>query len=144
MTIYYEDIEVGDTESFGSYDVTTEEVLEFAEQYDPQPFHTDPAAAAESQFGGLIASGWHTCSMTMRMLVDNHFDDSASMGAKAIEELRFPQPVRPGDTLSVETEVLEKSVDNEARGTVRGRTETRNQDGTLVLSMVSHVMYARR
>ena len=144
MTIYYEDIEVGETESFGSYDVTEAEVLEFAEQYDPQPFHTDPEAAAESQFGGLIASGWHTCSMTMRMLVDNHFDDSASMGAKAIEELRFPQPVRPGDTLRVETEVLEKSVDNEARGTVKGRTETRNQDDTLVLSMVSHVMYARR
>lgn len=144
MTIYYEDIEVGETDSFGSYEVTEAELLEFAEQYDPQPFHTDPAAAAESQFGGLIASGWHTCSMTMRMLVDNHFDDSASMGAKAIEELQFPQPVRPGDTLRVETEVLGKSVDNEARGTVRGRTETKNQDDTLVLSMVSQVMYARR
>ena len=144
MTIYYEDIEVGETDSFGSYEVTAEELLEFAEQYDPQPFHTDPEAAAESQFGGLIASGWHTCSMTMRLLVDGQFNDSAAMGAKAIEELRFPQPVRPGDTLSVQTEILEKSVDSDARGTVRARIETRNQDGTLVLSMISHVMYARR
>jgi acyl dehydratase len=144
VTTYFEDIAVGDTDEFGSYDVTEAEVLEFAEQYDPQPFHTDPEAAAETQYGGLIASGWHTAAMTMRLLVDGHFRESAAMGAKRIEELRFPRPVRPGDSLSVRTEVLEKWADNEARGTVRVRSETVTEDGELVLSMTSEVMYARR
>ena len=144
MTTYFEDIAVGDTDEFGSYDVTEEEILEFAGQYDPQPFHTDPEAAAETQYGGLIASGWHTCAMTMRLLVDGHFADSAAMGAKRVEELRFPRPVRPGDSLSVRTDVLEKSVDSEERGTVRVRSETVTSENELVLSMTSEVMYARR
>lgn len=144
MTTYFDDIAVGDTDEFGSYDVTEQEVLEFAGKYDPQPFHTDPEAAAETQYGGLIASGWHTCTMTMRLLVDGHFADSAAMGAKRVEELRFPRPVRPGDSLSVRTEVLEKWVDNDERGTARVRSETLNGDGDLVLSMTSEVMYARR
>ena len=144
MTTYFEDIVVGDTDEFGSYDVTEEEILEFAGQYDPQPFHTDPEAAAETIYGGLIASGWHTCAMTMRLLVDGHFDDSAAMGARGVKELRFPQPVRPGDSLSVRTEILEKSVDSADRGTVRVRSETVTDDDELVLSMISEVMYARR
>lgn len=144
MTTYFEDMTVGDTDEFGSYDVTEQEVREFAGQYDPQPFHTDPEAAADTIYGGLIASGWHTCAMTMRLLVDGHFADSAAMGAKGMEELRFPQPVRPGDELSVRTEVVEKSVDNEKRGTVRVYSETSTADGDVVLEMTSDVMYARR
>ncbi|QKY21568.1 MaoC family dehydratase [Halolamina sp. CBA1230] len=144
MTTYFDDIAVGDTDEFGSYDVTEEEILKFAGQYDPQPFHTDPDAAAETIYGGLIASGWHTCAMTMRLLVDGHFDDSAAMGARGVEELRFPRPVRPGDSLSVRTEILEKSVDSADRGTVRVRSETVTDDDELVLSMISEVMYARR
>ena len=144
MTTYFEDIAVGDTDEFGTYDVTEEEILAFAGQYDPQPFHTDPEAAAETIYGGLIASGWHTCAMTMRLLVDGHFDDSAAMGARGVKELRFPQPVRPGDSLSVRTEILEKSVDSADRGTVRVRSETVTEDDELVLSMISEVMYARR
>ncbi|WP_049981674.1 MaoC family dehydratase [Halolamina rubra] len=144
MTIYFEDVSVGDTDEFGTYDVTEAEILEFAGNYDPQPFHTDPEAAAETIYGGLIASGWHTCAMTMRLLVDGHFDDSAAMGARGVEELRFPRPVRPGDSLRVRTEVLEKSADSPDRGTVRVRSETVTDDDELVLSMISEVMYARR
>lgn len=144
MTTYFEDITVGDTDEFGTYDVTEGETMEFAGQYDPQPFHTDPEAAAETIYGGLIASGWHTCAMTMRLLVDGHFDDSAAMGARGVEELRFPRPVRPGDSLSVRTDVLEKSVDGKDRGTVRVRSETVTDDDELVLSMISEVMYARQ
>lgn len=144
MTTYFEDLDVGDTDEFGTYDVTEEEMLAFAGQYDPQPFHTDPEAAEETIYGGLIASGWHTCAMTMRMLVDGHFADSAAMGAKGVEELRFPRPVRPGDTLSVRTEVLEKSIDSEERGTVHVHSETVTADEEVVLSMTSEVMYARR
>lgn len=144
MAIYFEDIEVGDTDAFGSYEVTESELREFAEQYDPQPIHVDAEAAGESMYGGLIASGWHTCAMTMRMLVDNHFADSAAMGAKGINELRFRRPVRPGDVLSVRTEVLETEVESPERGVVRARTETLNGDDEVVLSMESEVMYARR
>jgi acyl dehydratase len=144
VTTYFEDLTVGDTDEFGTYDVTEAEIREFAGQYDPQPFHTDPDAAAETIYGGLIASGWHTCAMTMRLLVDGHFDDSAAMGARGVEELRFPRPVRPGDSLSVRTEVVEKTVDSADRGTVRVRSETVTENDELVLSMTSEVMYARR
>jgi acyl dehydratase len=144
MPTYFEDLSVGDVETFGSYDVTEAELLEFAERYDPQPFHVDPEAAESSIFGGLITSGWHTCAMTMRMLVDNHFTDSAGMGAKGVRELRWRRPVRPGDTLSVRSEVLETEAESPERGVVVSRTETLNQDGEVVQTMVSEVMYARR
>ncbi|MFB6221160.1 MAG: MaoC family dehydratase [Halolamina sp.] len=144
MTTYFEDMAVGETAEYGSYEVTEEEVLEFAEKYDPQPFHTDPEAAEESIYGGLIASGWHTCAMTMRLLVDGHYSDSAAMGAKGLEKLRFRRPVQPGDELSVRTEVLGKEAESPERGVVRARSETVNREGEVVLSMVSEVMYARR
>ncbi|EMA41430.1 MaoC family dehydratase [Halococcus hamelinensis] len=140
----FEDIEVGDEQSFGSRDVTREEILEFAERYDPQSFHTDEAAASESLFGGLIASGWHTASMTMRMLVENVFEDSAATGAVGVDELRWPNPVRPGDTLSVHTEVEGTEPWNEGLGLVRSRTTTLNQDDEVVLSMVGLSLYERR
>ena len=109
MARYFEDIEVGETHEQGSYEVTEEEIVEFAEQYDPQPFHTDPEAAEESSFGGLAASGWHTAAMCMRLLVEAMADaDWASQGARGVNELRWIKPVRPGDSLTVEYEVVEK------------------------------------
>jgi acyl dehydratase len=145
MTTFFEDLAVGDVEEFGEYEVTAEEIVEFAERYDPQWFHLDEARAeSESIYGSLIASGWHTASMTMRMLVDHHFSDAAALGAKGLEELRWRLPVRPGDVLSVRTEVLETDPERPERGLVRTRSETLRDDGEVVMSMVSVVMYARR
>ncbi|MGM0590725.1 MAG: MaoC family dehydratase [Halobacteriota archaeon] len=145
MAIFYEDLEVGHTETFGAYEVTESEILEFAERYDPQWFHTDPERAREeSMYGDLIASGWHTASMTMRIVVDNHFSEAATLGAKGLDELRWHRPVTPGDVLSVRTEILEKTPERPERGLVRSRSETLNGDGEVVMSMVPLVMYARR
>ncbi len=141
---YFEDVEIGETRTFGSRDVTREEILEFAERYDPQPFHTDETAAEESMFGGLIASGWHTAAMTMRLLVENVFTESAATGAVGIDELRWPNPVRPGDTLSVHTEVLETEPWSDRLGLVRSRTTTLNGEDDEVMSMVGLVLYERR
>ena len=145
MPVYFEDVSVGDRDEYGSYEVTQEELLGFAEQYDPQWFHTDPERSdAESPYGGLIASGWHTASMTMRMLVEAVFVDAASIGAKGVDELRWWKPVRPGDTLRIEYEVLETVPERPERGLVRARTETYNGDDERVFSMVSDVMFLRR
>ncbi|EJN58880.1 MaoC family dehydratase [Halogranum rubrum] len=145
MTIFYEDLAVGQVEEFGEYEVTEAELLSFAEQYDPQWFHVDKERSEEeSMYGGLITSGWHTASMTMRMLVDHHFSEAASLGAKGLHELRWRVPVEPGDVLSVRVEVLEKETETDSRGTVLSETKTLNQDGDAVMTMVSEVMYARR
>ncbi|MFC7250066.1 MaoC family dehydratase [Halomicroarcula sp. GCM10025324] len=141
---YYEDLTVGDTTSFGTYDVTRDEIVSFAEQYDPQPFHTDADAAAASMFGGLVASGWHTAAMTMRLLVDNYLADSGAMGALGVDELRWPTPVEPGDVLSVRTEILDKDVWDDDRGRVASEITTTNDDGAVVLSMVAQVLWRRR
>lgn len=145
MPIFYEDLAVGQVEEFGAYEVTEDELLDFAEQYDPQWFHVDKERAeAESMYGGLIASGWHTASMTMRLLVDGHFSEAVSLGAKGIREIRWRVPVRAGDTLSVRTEILEKEVETPSRGVVVAETETLNQADEVVMRLVSEVMYARR
>ena len=144
MARFYEDIPVGEARSFGRRTVTAEEIVEFAEQFDPQPMHTDREAAAETMYGGLIASGWHTASLTMRMLVDEYLSETATVGGKGVDELRWRRPVRPGDTLSVDVEVLDKSVETPDRGLVRTRTATHNDDGEAVFTMVALVMMARR
>lgn len=145
MPVYYEDVEVGDVETHGDYEVTREEILSFAEQYDPQWFHTDPdRAAEESPYGGVIASGWHTAAMTMRLLVEGTLGEAATVGAKGVDELRWPVPVRPGDTLRIENEVLEKVPERPERGLIRARTETYNDDDEAVFSMIGNVMYLRR
>jgi acyl dehydratase len=135
---YYEDIEIGDTREFGAYEVTEEEIIEFAEQYDPQPFHTDPDAAVDTPFGELVASGWHTASMCMRMLVENIVEDRAGMGARGVDELRWKKPVRPGDTLHVRTEIVDKrrSESDPERGYVDSLTEGINQEGEVVISFI--------
>ncbi|NUB92595.1 MaoC family dehydratase [Haloterrigena sp. SYSU A121-1] len=143
---YYEDVEIGDTREFGEYTVTKEEILEFAERYDPQPFHTDEEAAEESAFGELVASGWHTASICMRLLVDGSIQDQASMGARGVDELRWNRPVRPGDTLSVRTEVVDKRVSESdpKRGYVDSRLEGINQHDEVVISWVGLGMVERR
>jgi len=147
VTVYFEDLAVGEELSFGAYEVTEDEVLAFAERYDPQWFHTEPERAREqSPLGGLAASGWHTASMTMRMLVDHHFAEAASYGAIGVDELRWPNPTFPGETLSVSVEVLEKtpSESKPDRGVVRTDLTTANADGEPKLTMKPIVLYARR
>jgi acyl dehydratase len=142
---YFEDVAVGDTRSFGEYAVDEDEIIEFAEQYDPQEFHVDPEAAEESIFGGLAASGWHTASMTMRLLVDNVLGNEGALGAVGVDELRWPTPVRPGDVLHVETEVLETERDyRPGVGLVVSRVETKNQDDEVVQALVSRALYRQR
>ncbi len=143
MASSYEAVEIGARDTFGSYEVTSEEIVSFAEQYDPQQFHTDPEVARESMFGELVASGWHTAAMTMRMLVDNHLAESAAMGSPGVDKLRWRQPVRPGDVLAVETEYVDKEPWDDDRGVVTTDITTRNQDGDPVLTMTAKVLYGR-
>lgn len=149
MSRYFEDLTVGSIERFGRYEVTREEVIAFASKYDPQPFHLDDAAAAESIFGRLAASGWHTTSMAMRMIVD-HWKatcmDVASMGGAAMDELRWLKPVYPGDTLSCEVELLEKTASrtNPGRGFIKSRWIVLNQKGERVLSVIATGIIATR
>jgi acyl dehydratase len=144
MPIYFEDLEVGDTWQFGSHDVTAAQIQTFAERYDPQPFHTDPEAAAASPFGGLVASGWHTAAMTMRLLVEGFLADAATAGAVGVDELRWPAPVRPGTTLHVELEILETDSWDDRRGQADLGVTTRTDDGETVLSMIGLVLFERR
>ena len=145
--LYYEDIEVGSKQAFGSYEVTLDEVRSFASAYDPQPFHLDEEAAAATHFGRISASGWHTCAMTMRMLVENmKLNAQAGLGSPGVDNLRWKHPVYPGDVLRVETEVLEKrrSQSRPEMGLFKSRSRTLNQDGVIVLEMVSNGMIRTR
>lgn len=145
--MYYEDLAVGRHGSSGAYEVTREEVRDFASRYDPQPFHLSDDAAAQTHFGRISASGWHTCAMTMRMLVDSMNEvPSAGMGSPGIDQLRWKHPVYPGDTLRIETELLEKrrSKSNHGLGLFKSRVQTINQDDVVVLDMVSNGMIAVR
>lgn len=138
--LHYEDIVVGTKSSYGRYEVTREEVIEFATKYDPQPFHLSDEAAAQTYFGRLSASGWHTGSMAMRMMVDNmKVNQQAGLGSPGIDELRWLKPVYPGDTLRVEHEILSKrrSKSRPEMGSFVGRTTVFNQDNVAVMSMVS-------
>jgi len=141
---YFEQLAVGDSDSFGDYEVTRAEVTTSAGQYDPQPIHTDPDAAAASMFGGLVASGWHTAAMTMRLLVDGRLADSRALGALGVDSLRWPEPVRPGDRLSVETEIRDKEPFDDERGRVAIEVTTTNQREGTVLSMVAQVLWERQ
>ena len=144
---YYEDIAVGTKRSFGHYEVTREEVMEFASKYDPQPFHLDDEAAAQTHFGRLSASGWHTCAMTMAMLVENMKSErSASLGSPGVDQLRWKKPVYPGDTLRCETEVIEKrrSTSRPEMGIFKSRSRTFNQHDEVVLEMISNGLIRTR
>ncbi|WP_225333937.1 MaoC family dehydratase [Halomicrobium urmianum] len=139
---YFEDVTVGDAATVGEYEVTAAEIVEFAEGYDPQSIHTDEEAAADSPFGGLIASGWHTAAMTMRLLVDDYYADRAALAATGVDELRFLEPVRPGDTLTAEIEVRETEPWDDDRGLVRSAVRTTAGDET-VLTMEPLVLWRR-
>ena len=137
---YFEDIEVGRKARFGHYEVTREEVIAFAERYDPQPFHLSDEAAAQTHFGRLSASGWHTCAMTMAMVVENlKAHGQAGLGSPGIDELRWLKPVYPGDTLTCETEVIDKraSRSRPEMGSYRSRMTVLNQHGEPVMTFVS-------
>jgi acyl dehydratase len=142
----FEDYEPGQVHELGSVAVTQDEIVEFARRYDPQPFHVDPEAAGQSVFGGLIASGWHTAAMWMRLWVDSMAGSTSSQGSPGIEELRWLEPVRPGDTLHGRLTVLDATPSERRpdRVTVRIRGEMVNQDGVTVLSMVSRGHFARK
>ena len=145
--IYWEDMEVGREGVFGDYDVTREEVLEFARKYDPQPFHLSDEAAAKTHFGRLAASGWHTCAMTMAVIV-RHLskEQQAGLGSPGVDELRWLKPVYPGDRLTVSGTVVEKTPSRSKPeiGSVRTRMLVTNQDNVPVMSMTSIVLMRRR
>ena len=143
---YWEDFPVGQVREFGALPVTREAVLAFATQFDPQPFHTDDAAAAASLFGKLSASGWHTCAMAMRMMCDAYLLESSSLGSPGIDSLRWTQPVHPGDTLSVRLTTLETRpmASRPSVGLVLSKWEVLNQRREVVLTMQGWGMFGRR
>ncbi len=142
---YFEDFKVGDVYELGSIAVTRDEIVEFARKFDPQYFHVDEERAKESIYGGLIASGWHTAALTMRMAADGIILQSASMGSPGIDELRWLKPVRPGDTLSATMEVLSAraSESKPDRGVVNTRVAVKNQSGETVMTWKALGMYRR-
>jgi acyl dehydratase len=145
--LYLDDIQVGMKRSFGQYEVTREEVLDFARKYDPQPFHLSDEAAAQTHFGRLAASGWHTCAMTMSMFVaEMAVQPQASLGAAGVDELRWLKPVYPGDTLRCETEILEvkPSRSRADMGSLKSQMTTYNQHDEPVLRFVALALMRRR
>ncbi len=144
---YFEDIAVGETARFGDYPVERDEVIAFAERFDPQPFHLSDEAAAQTHFGRLAASGWHTCAMTMAMLVGHlKADEQAGLGSPGIDALRWLVPVYPGDRLRCETEVIEarRSTSRPEMGIVKSRMTVFNQDDVAVMTFVSNGLIATR
>lgn len=145
--IYFEDLEVGAETYFGSYAVTREEVLEFARKYDPQPFHLSDEAAAQTHFGRIAASGWHTAAMTMAVVARHAVAArQAGLGSPGIDDLRWKKPVYPGDTLHVHSRIVDKipSRSKPEIGSFRSATTVTNQHGQPVLTFTSIVLIRRR
>ncbi len=143
--IPFESFEIGQVQTFGAYEVTKEEVIEFASKYDAQFFHLDEEAAKHSLFGGLCASGWHTCAMTMAMMVENMDKAGRSLGSPGIDSLRWLKPVYPGDVLSVRVEVisLHPSKSRPEIGIVKNTVTVLNQDGMPVMEFTSNGIFPR-
>ena len=143
---YFEDYHVGMVSEFGEVTVTADEIVEFARRYDPQTMHTDPVAAARGPFGGLIASGWHTAALVMRLVVAHYLSKVATLPSPGIDELRWVRPVRPGDALSVRVTVLEvrPSRSKPDRGLLRSRIEVLDREGAIVMTLVALNMLRRR
>jgi acyl dehydratase len=141
-----EDFKIGQVFELGQRQVSADDIIEFAEKYDPQPFHMDPEAARDSIFGELVASGWHTAVIFMRLLVDGLLLKSHGNGSPGLDELRWWKPVKPGDTLLGRFTVLETRISNSRPevGIVRGRGEMLNQNGELVMSLVSIGFFGRQ
>ena len=134
---WFEDYVPGAVHDLGSVVVDEQEVVAFARQFDPQPFHLDQERAEKSAFGGLVASGWHTACMVMRLMVDHYLSEVSSEGSPGIDELRWLRPVRPGDQLLVKITILDarRSRSRPERGVVRSQIETLNQDGQVVMHL---------
>ena len=144
---YFEDLVIGAQTDFGSYEVTREEVLDFARKYDPQPFHLSDEHAAKTHFGRIAASGWHTCAMTMAVIARKVVDqDQAGLGSPGVDELRWLKPVYPGDTLHVRGEIIEKTPSRSKPhlGSFRTKTTVTNQHDVPVMTMTSIVLILRR
>lgn len=144
--LYYEDLEIGKRYGSDRLTVTLEDITAFARVYDPQPFHTDPALARSSVFGELVASGWHTAALTMRLRVTGELQLAGGWVGLGVEYLKWPKPVKPGDTLRAEFEVIEKrkSKSNPKRGVIRVRTSTFNQNDELVFETITAQIVERR
>ena len=144
--IWWEDFKVGDATEMGRHTFTEEEILAFARQFDPQPFHVDGAAAGKTVFGGLIASGWHTCAVGMRLMVQSYLGRAVSLGSPGIDSIRWLKPVRPGDTLLYRRTVVESraSATRKDVGLVKHRWEAVNQAGELVLTMEGWGLFGRK
>ena len=145
--IYWEDLVVGAETLFGHYDVTLDEVLEFARKYDPQPFHLDEEAAAKTHFGRIAASGWHTCAMTMAVIASHVVaGGQAGLGSPGIDELRWLKPVFPGDRITVRGKIVEKTPSRSKPeiGSFRSETVVTNQDEVAVMRFTSIVLMRRR
>ena len=143
---YFEDYVEGDVHSFGRIAVEADEIMEFAKRFDPQAFHTNPEAAKRTPFGGLIASGWHTVGLMMRLYVEHYLTHVASLASPGIDELRWLKPVRPGDTLSVRVTVLKATPSRSKpdRGAVTSFIEVFNEAGEAVMTLRAVNMIARR
>ena len=136
---YFEDYLAGAVHEFGQIAVSAEEIIEFAKRYDPQDFHIDPVAAAKSRFGGLIASGWLTCGLMMRLFSDHYLSKNASLASPGIDEQRWLAPVRPGDVLSMRVTVVgaRRSSSKPDRGMLTSAIEVLNQQGVVVMTMTA-------
>jgi acyl dehydratase len=144
--LYFEDLAVGQTFGSGNVTVERDRLKAFAAEFDPQPFHLDEQVAGASTFGDLVASGWHTAALTMRLLVEGDLRIAGGLVGAGVEDLRWPRPVRPGDTLRVQSEVLEvrPSSSKPDRGVARVRSTTLNQDGQPVMVQVATLIVPRR
>jgi acyl dehydratase len=143
---YFEDFQIGQELPLGRYAVTRGEIVAFAAEFDPQPFHLDEAAGADSLLGGLAASGWHTCALFMRILYDGWLREAASMGSPGVDMLKWVRPVRPGDVLTGRSVVLETRASNSRpdRGFARFRHEVVNGRGEIVMLAENPIMFSRR
>ncbi|WP_176591024.1 MaoC family dehydratase [Sphingobium sp. EM0848] len=148
--VYFEDVQLGDRSEFGPLNISREEVIAFASEFDPQPFHLSDEAAAQTHFGSLSASGWHTTALSMKMMVaawqKQPGVQAASLGAMGVDELRWLQPVRPGDTLRGTSEVIEKKASRSRpeMGIVRSRVTLFNQRDEPVLKMIPIAIFRTR
>ena len=143
---YWEDFQIGERAELGRHTFTEDEIVEFGRRYDPQPFHVDVENARRSAFGGLIASGWQTCAIGMRLMVEGYIRQTVSLGSPGIDNIRWLKPVRPGDTIAYSRIVLESraSTTRKGVGLVKHRWEAVNQRGELVLTMEGWGMFGRK
>ena len=143
---YFEDFAVGQRIATRGVTVTEASIVDFGLQFDPQPFHVDADAAAASAYGGLIASGWHTCAICMRLNCETYINRAVSLGSPGLDNIRWLKPVRPGDTITYRRTVLESRASQRrpSVGLLRSRTEALNQAGDLVMSMEGWGMFGRR